>query len=158
MRAGRLGRGEERLACQCGAQECPVAAERKALADVVIHVLAEQATLDGTSDQPGYLAGFGVLPAESVRGLAATAQLKPLVIPSGAPDPGYRPSAVTAAFVRWRDLTCRCPVAMHPWSAAISTTRCPIRSASPTRRTTSCIAAPTVDTGYLTSDQRPPGS
>jgi hypothetical protein len=106
---GALGRGEARLACQCGAEECPVAAERKAVADVVIHVLAEQATLDGTSDQPGYLAGFGVLPAESVRGLATTAQLKPLVIPSGAPDPGYRPSAVTAAFVRWRDLTCRWP-------------------------------------------------
>ena len=33
----------------------------------MIHVLAEQATLDGTSDQPGYLPGFGILPAESVR-------------------------------------------------------------------------------------------
>ncbi len=30
-------------------------------------------------------------------------------MPSGVPDPGYRPSAVTAAFVRWRDLTCRFP-------------------------------------------------
>jgi Domain of unknown function (DUF222) len=60
-------------------------------------------------NQPGYLPGFGILPAESVRELATTAQLKPLVIPSGAPDPGYRPSAVTARFVRWRDLTCRWP-------------------------------------------------
>jgi hypothetical protein len=106
---GALGRGEERLACLCGAEECPVAAERKAVADVVIHVLAEQATLEGSSDQPGYLAGFGVLPAESVRALATTAQLKPVAMPSGAPDPGYRPSAVTAEFVRWRDLTCRWP-------------------------------------------------
>src|SRR6202030_4534510 len=87
--------------------DCPVSAERKAVADVVIHVLAEQATVEGTSDQPGYLAGFGVLPAESVRALASTAQLKPVVMPAGAPDPGYRPSAATAEFVRWRALTCR---------------------------------------------------
>jgi hypothetical protein len=106
---GALGRGEARLACQCGAQDCPAAAERKAAADVVIHVLAEQATVDGTSDQPGYLAGFGVLPAESVRALATTAQLKAVAMPSGAPDRGYRPSTVTAEFVRWRDLTCRWP-------------------------------------------------
>ena len=45
--------------------------ERKALGDVVINVLAEQATVDGTSDHPGYLPGFGLLPAESVRDLAA---------------------------------------------------------------------------------------
>ena len=32
-----------------------------------IHVLAEQATLGGTSNHPGYLPGFGILPAESVR-------------------------------------------------------------------------------------------
>ena len=106
---GPLARGEERLACQCGSEDCPVAAERKALSDVVIHLLAEQATVDGTSDHPGYLPGFGILPAESVRELATTATLKPLVIPSGAPDPGYRPSAATAQFVRWRDLTCRWP-------------------------------------------------
>jgi hypothetical protein len=106
---GALGRGEAGLACQCGAEDCPAAAERRTLNDVVIHVLAEQATIDGTSDHPGYLPGFGILPAESVRDLATTAQLKPLTIPCATPDPGYRPSAVTAEFVRWRDLTCRWP-------------------------------------------------
>ena len=106
---GALARGEATLACQCGSEQCPVAAERKALGDVVIHVLAAQASLDGTSDQPGYLRGFGILPAESVRELAATATLKPLVMPSATPDPGYRPSTVTREFVRWRDLTCRWP-------------------------------------------------
>jgi hypothetical protein len=80
----------------------------------VIHVLAEQATLEGTSDTPGYLPGFGILPAASVRELAATATLKPLVIPSEMPDPGYRPSAVTTEFVRWRDLTCRWPGCDRP--------------------------------------------
>jgi hypothetical protein len=107
--SGALARGEERLACQCGADDCAVAAERKALGDAVIHVLAEQATLDGTGDHPGYLPGFGILPAESVRELATTAQLKPLTIPSQQPESGYRPSAGLAEFVRWRDLTCRWP-------------------------------------------------
>jgi Domain of unknown function (DUF222) len=106
---GALGRGEGRLACQCGAEECPVAAEHKAVSDVVIHVLAEQATVDGSGDQPGYLPGFGILPAESVRDLAKTATLKPVTVPTGAPEPGYRPSAALADFIRWRDLTCRWP-------------------------------------------------
>ena len=78
------------------------------MADVVIHVLAEQATVVGTSDQPGYLPGFGILPAESVRDLAQTATVKPLAMPDGA-EPGYRPSATLAQFVRFRDLTCRFP-------------------------------------------------
>ncbi|MCW2627362.1 HNH endonuclease signature motif containing protein [Mycobacterium sp.] len=107
---GALARGEAQLACQCGAEDCPATAERNAATAAVIHVLAEQATLDGTSDQPGYLPGFGILPAESVRDLATAAQLKPLSVPAGAaPDPGYRPTAATAAFIRWRDLTCRWP-------------------------------------------------
>ena len=106
---GALARGEAQLACQCGSGDCAAAAERKALGDAVIHVLAEQATLGGTSNHPGYLPGFGILPAESVRELATTAQLKPLTIPSEEPEPGYRPSAGLAEFVRWRDLTCRWP-------------------------------------------------
>jgi hypothetical protein len=107
--SGALARGEERLACQCGAEDCAAAAERNAVSAAVIHVLAEQATIDGTGDRPGYLPGFGILPAESVRDLAKTAKLKPLNVPSATPDPGYRPSAVTTEFVRWRDLTCRWP-------------------------------------------------
>jgi hypothetical protein len=106
---GPLARGEAQLVCQCGTTECPATAARAAADAAVIHVLAEQATVDGTSDQPGYLPGFGILPAESVRELATTATLKPLTVPKGAPDPGYRPSTETAEFVRWRDLTCRWP-------------------------------------------------
>ena len=76
---------------------------------VVITVLAEQATLDGSSDQPGYLPGFGILPAESVRELAAAgAPTKPLTRPSGS-EPAYRASTTLATFLRWRDLTCRFP-------------------------------------------------
>ncbi|WP_457146346.1 HNH endonuclease signature motif containing protein [Mycobacterium sp. URHB0021] len=106
---GALGRLEERLACQCGAADCPAVAEHKAVADAVIHVLAEQATLDGTSDQPGYLPGFGILPAESVREVAKSAKLQQVVLPNGDAEPRYRPSAGLADFIRWRDLTCRWP-------------------------------------------------
>jgi Domain of unknown function (DUF222) len=106
---GPLARGEAQLACQCGTAECPATAEHAAACAAVIHVLAEQATLNGSSDQPGYLPGFGILPADSVRELATTATLTPLTIPTGAPDPGYRPTAKTAEFLRWRDLTCRWP-------------------------------------------------
>ena len=114
---GAVGRGEATLACQCGLADCPARAERDgaaAAAAAVIHVLAERATLDGASDQPGYLPGFGVLPAESVREVAKTARLKPVVIPSDTPDPGYRPSAVTREFLVWRDLTCRWPGCDRP--------------------------------------------
>jgi hypothetical protein len=107
---GPLARGEATLACQCGRDDCAAGSERAAAATAVIHVLAEQATLDGASDTPGYLPGFGILPAESVRELAARAALKPVVIPTQAePDPGYRPSATSLEFIRWRDLTCRWP-------------------------------------------------
>ena len=71
---GPLARGQASLACQCGRDDCAAAAERHATAAAVIHVLAEQATLDGTGDKPGYLPGFGILPAESVRALATSAQ------------------------------------------------------------------------------------
>jgi hypothetical protein len=106
---GPLARGEAQLLCQCGSAECPAAAQRDSASAAVIHVLAEQATLDGTGDHPGYLRGFGILPAESGRALATTAELKPLTTPSPQPEPGYRPSAGLAEFVGWRDLTCRWP-------------------------------------------------
>jgi Domain of unknown function (DUF222) len=65
-------------------------------------------------DTPGYLPGFGVLPAESVRQIATTATLTPLSVPHGQPEPGYRPSAGLAEFIRWRDLTCRWPGCDRP--------------------------------------------
>ena len=112
---GPLARGQASLACQCGSADCPAAAQRHATAATVIHVLAEQATLDGRSDKPGYLPGFGILPADSVRALATSARLTPVAVPTGAaPDPGYRPSAATLEFLRWRDLTCRWPGCDRP--------------------------------------------
>ena len=69
--------------------------------------VAEQATIDGTSDQPGYLPGFGILPAESVRDLADRRRSSPCLCRRAARS-GI--SALEGAeFVRWRDLTCRWP-------------------------------------------------
>ena len=71
--------------------------------------------LDAPATHPGYLPGFGILPAESVRRLAATATRTPVPIPTQSqPDPGYRPSAKTLEFIRWRDLTCRWPSCDKP--------------------------------------------
>ena len=107
---GPLARREATLACECGSADCAARAQRDTVAPAVIHVLAEAGTIEGSSDKPGYLAGFGILPAESVRAVAKTARLQPVAVPTAvAPDPGYRPSARTAQFVQWRDLTCRWP-------------------------------------------------
>ncbi len=136
-----LARRASALACQCGLPDCAAAAERKAVNDVVIHVLAEQATLDGTSDHPGYLPGFGIVPAESVRDLVPWAKVKPLTVPTGS-ESRYRPSATLTAFVQWRDLTCRFPGCDAPAEVCdIDHTHSPIRTVPRIRRTTSCTAA-----------------
>ena len=105
---GALVAGLSAMHCQCGSPECS-AAQRRPASGVVIHVLAEQATISGDSQAPGYLPGFGPLPSSTLRDIAATAKIKPLVMPSTNPEPGYRPSAALAEFVRLRDLTCRFP-------------------------------------------------
>jgi hypothetical protein len=107
---GALGRGEATLACECGREDCTAREALSAASAAVVHVLAEQGTVEGTSDAPGYLRGFGILPAESVREVAKKATLKPLTVPTDAiPDPGYRPTAKSKEFIQWRDLTCRWP-------------------------------------------------
>ncbi|MGW4096271.1 HNH endonuclease signature motif containing protein [Mycobacterium sp. NPDC004974] len=129
---GPLARLEAQLPCRCGLPDCPAAQKRAAADAAVVHVLADRATVDGTSDDPGYLPGHGILPAESVRDLAATAKIKPLHVPaepaeptepgeaasepeppqptdSDGSEPGYRPSVALSEFIRWRDLTCRFP-------------------------------------------------
>ncbi|QZH62471.1 HNH endonuclease [Mycolicibacterium farcinogenes] len=81
---GPLARLEAHLVCRCGREECPAAQKRAAANAAVVHVLAEQATVDGTSQAPGYLPGYGILPAESVRDLAAHATIKPVRVPTTA--------------------------------------------------------------------------
>jgi hypothetical protein len=110
---GALVAGLSAMHCQCGSPEC-TAAQRRPASAVVIHVLADQATISGDSQTPGYLPGFGPLPSSTLRDIAATAKIKPLVMPSTNPEPGYRPSAALAEFVRLRDLTCRFPGCDEP--------------------------------------------
>ena len=106
--AGAVARGETVLACECGAEDCPARADRDAAAAAVIHVLAEQATLDGTS-VPGVSARIR-RPARR-RGARAGRHRHPATaeLPHRAPEPAYRPSAGLALFLRWRDLSCCWP-------------------------------------------------
>jgi hypothetical protein len=103
-----MAAGQTRLECGCG-EDCAAAAPQQALAQVAVQVIAAQASLDGSSENPGYMPGFGLVPAPLLRELAAAAQLKPVRLPPPSCEPKYRPSAALARFVRCRDLTCRFP-------------------------------------------------
>ena len=59
---GPLARGEATLACQCGSDECPATAERNAAAAAIIHVLAEQATIDGAVTRPAICPALAFCP------------------------------------------------------------------------------------------------
>jgi hypothetical protein len=112
---GALAAGAERLGCRCGRPDC-AAGTRRAPSPVVIHVLAEQAALDGRSAVPGVeLRADGLIPPELLAELAKSATLVPLIHPADAPpEPGYVPSQALADFVRCRDLTCRWPGCDQP--------------------------------------------
>ncbi|WP_431235390.1 HNH endonuclease signature motif containing protein [Mycolicibacterium psychrotolerans] len=114
---GAMAVSADRLACRCGDPECSAACQ-PAPGSVVIHVVAGQATVEGRSDNPGYLMDSdGVIPAQVVAELAKGAKLSPLTHPADfAPERGYRPSRALADFVRARDLTCRAPGCDRPAS------------------------------------------
>ncbi len=82
---GALAMGADRLSCRCLQPNCP-AATAPTPSPVVIHVVAEEASLDGSSSTPGSLIGSDALiPAELVAELAKTAKLRPLTHPADAP-------------------------------------------------------------------------
>lgn len=117
---GALGAGVDRLACECGEPDCT--ATEKPTGSVVIHVVADKSTLDGTSSNPAYLLDSGeVITPTQLAELKATARQRPVIVPvETPPDPGYHPSRALADFVRARDLTCRAPGCDKP------ATRCDI--------------------------------
>ncbi len=112
---GALAAGADRLACRCGRADCSAGAT-PAPGPVVIHVVAEQDSIDGTGQTPGSLIGADALiPAEMLAELARSARLRPLVHPTDAPpESGYTPSRALADFVRCRDMTCRFPGCDRP--------------------------------------------
>jgi hypothetical protein len=76
-----------------------------------MHVIAEQASVQGAGNTPGVLVGAArLISAELVAELATSAKLGPLTpFRDVAPEQGYTPSATLADFVRCRDLTFRAP-------------------------------------------------
>jgi hypothetical protein len=112
---GALAAGANRLGCGCGRPDCP-AGNRPAATPVVIHVIAEQATITGGGAAPASeVAADGLIAPELVAQLAQSARLVALVHPvDAAPEPGYVPSKALADFVRCRDLTCRWPGCDRP--------------------------------------------
>ncbi|BBX14811.1 MAG: HNH endonuclease signature motif containing protein [Mycolicibacter algericus] len=112
---GALAVRAERLGCRCGRSDC-AASGRPAASPVVIHIIAEQATVDGAGDVPGSLVeADGLIPPELIAELARSARLVSLVHPADAPpESGYAPSKALADFVRCRDLTCRWPGCDRP--------------------------------------------
>lgn len=105
-----LAYGAQRLDCLCQRRECP-AAGKPTPKPVIIHVIAEQASLAGDGQTPGTLIGDDELVSpELLADLARGARLRPLVHPADTPpEPRYVPSQALADFVRFRDLTCRFP-------------------------------------------------
>lgn len=109
---GALAAGASALECDCGATDCPARDVSAPSGRVVIHLLAEAATVAGRSESPGYLPGIGAIPAEMVRQMAVRARLRPLSPPlllKNLSETGYRPSTALADFIRCRDLCCRFP-------------------------------------------------
>ncbi|MCG7595644.1 HNH endonuclease signature motif containing protein [Mycobacterium sp. PSTR-4-N] len=107
-----LGHGRLELACACGTPDCPARGRAPApVVPVVVNIVAAADTVTGRSDQPGYLAGHGIIDAELVRELARDATRRLVGLPQVSAEQAlrYRPGAALARYIRTRDLTCRFP-------------------------------------------------
>ena len=103
------------MPCTCGTPDCPAAGSEAPTNRPVINVIAEAATVAGTSTKPGYLPGYGAVPAATVTELANSAALRP--VPTAdelGVEENYRPSAALTRFVQCRDLTCSFPGCDQP--------------------------------------------
>jgi hypothetical protein len=86
----------------------------------LIHVLIPYSTLTGADDHPAELAGYGPIPADLARRIAADGVWKRIITDpeTGAVlDHGrttYRPPAALADYIRARDQQCRAPHCQRP--------------------------------------------
>ena len=103
--------------CKCGRDECGARLAPEQIAQrcarVVLHVIAREETLDGTSQTPAVLDGFGPISAEHARELAARddavrreLHLEGLVGQMAQPGDAYRPTAALDTAVRALHGTC----------------------------------------------------
>ena len=117
---GAWANGDSTLCCDCESDDCPArSGNDTGPGQIVIHLLADSKTVTGESDTPALLPGYGAIPAETVRALAARARLRPVIAGKElSAEPRYRPSAALAEFIRCRDLTCRFPGCDRPASVA----------------------------------------
>ncbi|WP_308283245.1 HNH endonuclease signature motif containing protein [Pseudonocardia nigra] len=114
---GTDGEGAERADTSPGSTACSGPVPRPvAPGKPLIQIVMPHSTLLGADDQPCELVGYGPVPADLAREIAADAVWHRLVTDplSGALlDYGritYRPPAALADFVRARDVTCRHPI------------------------------------------------
>ena len=110
---GALAAGHDRLTCGCDSADCPAGGAPRQPNSVVIHVVADSATVSGSGTAPGFLYGDGIIPAEVVRELAKSAKLQTITAATAA-ESRYLPSRALSDFVRARDLTCRAPGCDRP--------------------------------------------
>ncbi len=102
--------GATALPCECGNDTCPAAGTEAPAGHIVIHLLGDRDTVEGRSDRPALLPGYGPIPAEQVRRMVARATVRPVpAAPDLGTEGGYQPSRTLTEFIRCRDLTCRWP-------------------------------------------------
>jgi hypothetical protein len=124
---GAWSNGNDHLRCLCESSTCPARDTQPApKSSVLVTVYTDQGTLDGVQTSAGrastpvsagtaLLSGTEVMPTPLLAELLRNgATLQPLCTPAEEPEPGYRPSAKLARFVRARDLTCRFPGCTAP--------------------------------------------
>ncbi len=135
---GALGNGNDQLSCRCAAPACPAAGPGTsnvvirviadpAAVDAARELIAAEDAKQRSSATPAPTAPPAATPAVSkdsgvallgrrvvptavlAEALRGGAKVAPLWLPGAEPEPGYRPSAKLAEFVRVRDLFCRFP-------------------------------------------------
>ena len=119
--------GADRIACQCGAPDCPNPTSPALASSVVVHVVADHATVvragaqDDTAAQKSdeeteavrpaaVMTSGGVIPTPLLAQLIRNgATVMPLRTPCEQAEQRYRPSTALQRFIRCRDMTCRFP-------------------------------------------------